>query len=79
MQELAAKAGNARNREKTVDLDPVDYAVISQALIAIAREMGIAKPEDRALSGSELNKMDDARLDAEVKSVAVFARVTAAV
>jgi N-methylhydantoinase B len=35
-----ANRGAAANQHSVVTLDPVDYAVISQALIAIAREMG---------------------------------------
>jgi N-methylhydantoinase B len=36
----AVKVAARRSRDEAPSLDPVDYAVISQALIAIAREMG---------------------------------------
>ena len=45
--------------------------------IAIARELGLWDEGAIALSGSELEKLDDAALAARVDSVRVFARVTA--
>jgi Ca2+-transporting ATPase len=42
---------------------------------AIARELGILRPGDRALSGAELQKLDDAELAKVVEQVSVFARV----
>ena len=45
---------------------------------AIARELGIMGPDDRAISGAELNKMTDVELDAIIESTPVFARVSPA-
>ena len=42
----------------------------------IARELGIADPGARAVTGSELATMDEAALDAIVEQVPVFARVS---
>ena len=44
--------------------------------LAIARELGIAGPDDRVLTGHELAHMSVAELEAEVEHVAVFARVS---
>ena len=46
--------------------------------IAIARELGIATPNDRALTGLELDRISDAELSRRAPDVAVYARVTAA-
>lgn len=46
--------------------------------LAVARELGIAGEVDIALSGTELDRLDDATLGEKVEGVAVFARVTAA-
>ncbi len=43
---------------------------------AIARELGIISEESEARSGAELDGMDDARLQEEVRRVSVFARVS---
>lgn len=43
--------------------------------VAIANELQIAGPEDRAVTGAELSKMDDSRLRVLVNQVSVFARV----
>lgn len=45
--------------------------------LAVARELGIAVPEDRAITGVELDGMTDERLAARVESIAVYARVSA--
>ena len=45
--------------------------------LAIARELGIAEPGDRAVNGHELETMTDANLATVVGTVAVYARVTA--
>jgi Ca2+-transporting ATPase len=45
--------------------------------VAIARELGLWSPGAIALTGSDLEALSDADLDACVKSVIVFARVTA--
>ncbi|CCE24248.1 HAD-IC family P-type ATPase [Methylotuvimicrobium alcaliphilum] len=44
---------------------------------AIAREIGIASDEDRAVSGIELDKMSDRDLLQHAPEIAVYARVTA--
>lgn len=46
--------------------------------LAVARELGIAGPEDIALSGTELDRLDEESLAERVERVAVYARVTAA-
>ncbi len=46
--------------------------------LAVARELGIARGEDVALSGSELELFADEALAERVEGVAVYARVTAA-
>jgi hypothetical protein len=46
--------------------------------LAIARELGIAGSDSVALSGLELDKLDDNELAARTAQVAVYARVTAA-
>lgn len=43
---------------------------------AIAKELGILQDKSEALTGSELQKMTDEELDARVKSLSVYARVT---
>lgn len=42
----------------------------------IARELGIARPEDRAVTGLELDRMHDDDLDNVVEQVPVYARVS---
>ncbi|MGQ0612677.1 MAG: cation-translocating P-type ATPase [Planctomycetaceae bacterium] len=49
-----------------------------QTARAIARELGISGPEDRALSGAELDALDEAGLAEAAPAVAAYARVTAA-
>lgn len=43
---------------------------------AIARELGIMEPGDRAVTGSELDSMTVAELDAQVEHISVYARVS---
>ncbi len=43
---------------------------------AIARELGILTKNDRAITGSELDKMTDRELDEAVSNIAVYARVS---
>jgi Ca2+-transporting ATPase len=43
--------------------------------LAIARELGIARDGDRAVDGAELERMDEAELQAGLDRIAVFARV----
>ncbi len=43
---------------------------------AIAKELGILSPEDRAITGAELDKMTDRELDEVVEHIAVYARVS---
>ena len=45
--------------------------------LAIARELGITKPGEQALTGAELDRLPDAELQARVSQVPVYARVTA--
>ncbi len=43
---------------------------------AIAKELGILLPGDRAITGSELDAMTDRELDQQVEHIAVYARVS---
>jgi Ca2+-transporting ATPase len=45
--------------------------------LAIARELGIANPADQALSGGQLDALDDTELNREVERTPVYARVSA--
>ncbi len=49
-----------------------------QTALAIARDLGIASGDSIALSGLELDKLDDTELAARTANVAVYARVSAA-
>ncbi len=43
---------------------------------AIAKELGILLPGDRAITGAELDAMTDRELDEQVESISVYARVS---
>lgn len=43
---------------------------------AIAKELGILQPDDRAVTGTELDAMNDEELDREVENISVYARVS---
>ncbi len=43
---------------------------------AIAKELGILQEGDRAITGAELDAMNDTELDAQVESISVYARVS---
>lgn len=43
---------------------------------AIARELGILQPGDKAITGSEMDAMTDGELDQEVERISVYARVS---
>ena len=43
---------------------------------AIAKELGILKPGDRAVTGKELDAMTDQELDFQVENISVYARVS---
>ncbi|MDD6252091.1 MAG: calcium-translocating P-type ATPase, PMCA-type [Oscillospiraceae bacterium] len=43
---------------------------------AIARELGIFREGDRAVTGAELDKMTDSELDSAVEGISVYARVS---
>ena len=43
---------------------------------AIARELGILVDGDRAITGAELDAMNDTELDAQVEQISVYARVS---
>ena len=43
---------------------------------AIARELGILQPGDKAVTGAELDAMTDAELDNQVEHISVYARVS---
>ncbi len=45
---------------------------------AIAKELGILEEGDRAITGAELDAMNDSELDAQVESISVYARVSPA-
>ena len=44
--------------------------------VAIAKDLGILQPGDKAITGSELDAMTDGQLDQEVEHISVFARVS---
>jgi Ca2+-transporting ATPase len=48
-----------------------------QTALAIARELGIAQPDDVVERGADLNKLSDEELQQRAPHVAVYARVTA--
>ena len=70
-----AKAAVARCRK--AGIKPVmitgDHVVTASA---IARELGIMRDGDRALTGAQVDAMTDSELDAQVESIAVYARVS---
>jgi len=43
---------------------------------AIAKELGILKPDDLAITGTQLDAMTDSELDAQVEQISVYARVS---
>ena len=43
---------------------------------AIAKELGILLPGDKAITGAELDNMTDSALDSEVENISVYARVS---
>ena len=43
---------------------------------AIAKELGILTPGDKAITGAELDAMNDRELDAQVEDISVYARVS---
>lgn len=43
--------------------------------VAIAKELGIITDESQAITGSELNKLSDEELDAQIENYSVYARV----
>ena len=43
---------------------------------AIAKELGILQEGDRAITGAELDAMDEAELDGQVENISVYARVS---
>ncbi|MGN1129309.1 MAG: HAD-IC family P-type ATPase, partial [Candidatus Flemingiibacterium sp.] len=43
---------------------------------AIAKELGILKEGDRAITGAQLDSMNDSELDSEVEHISVYARVS---
>jgi len=44
--------------------------------VAIARAVGLMQPQGRAVTGSELDRMTDSELDAQIDEIDVFARVS---
>ena len=70
-----AKAAVARCRK--AGIKPVmitgDHVVTASA---IARELGIMREGDRALTGAQVDAMTDSELDEQVENIAVYARVS---
>ncbi len=62
---------------RTAGIKPVmitgDHVVTASA---IARELGILEEGDRAITGAELDAMNDTELDASVEHISVYARVS---
>jgi P-type Ca2+ transporter type 2C len=48
-----------------------------ETAVAIAKELGLARVSDSALSGTELDRLDDEQLAASISRVSVYARVSA--
>ncbi len=72
-----AEAAEAVHRCREAGIKPVmitgDHAVTASA---IARQIGIMQPGDRAVTGVQLGKMTDDELKAGVRDIAVYARVS---
>ena len=71
---------NARAAVKTcreAGIKPImitgDHVVTASA---IAKKLGILLPEDRAITGAELDEMSDEELDSQLESISVYARVS---
>ncbi len=62
---------------RTAGIKPImitgDHVVTASA---IARELGILEDGDRAITGAELDAMNDTELDAAVENISVYARVS---
>ncbi len=62
---------------RTAGIKPVmitgDHVVTASA---IAKELGILKDDDRAITGAELDALNDSELDALVEKISVYARVS---
>ena len=69
---IQAVADAARGGVRTIMITG-DHKVTATA---IARQIGIFRDGDEALSGAELDEMDDAALDAHLERVSVYARVS---
>jgi len=74
------------SRETTIALREGENAGIRTVMITgdhitaaetIARGLGILKEGERAITGEELQKMDDDTLRAEIKNISVYSRLTA--
>ena len=61
---------NASVRTVMITGDHIDTAFV------IARELGIMREGDRALTGAQVDAMTDSELDEQVESIAVYARVS---
>ena len=70
-----AKAAVATCRE--AGIKPImitgDHVITASA---IAKKLGILLPEDKAITGPELDAMTDAELDEQLESISVYARVS---
>lgn len=69
VKDAIAKCRDAGIRPIMITGDHIDTA------IAIAKELGILTDGIRALSGAELNEMDDETFEKEFQSIGVYARV----
>lgn len=69
-KEAVAKAKNAGVRTVMITGDHVVTAS------AIAKQLGILNPGEKAVTGPELDKMSDKELDDQVKDISVYARVS---
>jgi len=63
------ECGSAGIRPIMITGDHIDTAK------AIAKELGIFRPEDRAITGAELNEMSDEEFEKVFKDISVYARV----
>ena len=69
VKDAIARCREAGIRPIMITGDHIDTA------IAIAKELGILEDGIRAMSGSELNEMDDETFEKEFRSIGVYARV----
>jgi Ca2+-transporting ATPase len=71
--EVAAAIKTARHAGIETVMITGDYP---NTAVAIGKEIGLLREDDKSLTGSQLDQMDDAELEGIVEDVAVYARVS---